>query len=71
MHGSINRQNGNFESKSSKERKIPMFILCKMKNSAPLFKYVYNITITCSPLFQTRENSHVQMSCPYTLDFKK
>ena len=49
MHGSINRQNGNFESKSSKERKIPMFILCKMKNSAPLFKYVYNITITCSP----------------------
>ena len=49
-----------------------MFILCKMKNSVPLFKYVYNITITCSPFVPNKgENSHVQMSCPYTLDFKK
>ena len=26
-----NGQNGNFEGKSAKERKIPMFIICKMK----------------------------------------
>ena len=37
-HANINRQNRNFEGKSSKEREIPMFILCKMKNSTPLFK---------------------------------
>ena len=48
-----------------------MFILCKVKNSTPLFENEYKKLCPLSHLFETRENSHVQLSYPYVLDFQE